>query len=321
MSEIVQRVAWQRGQVLLPGHLSELENSIASEAAALWDARGLPGWGFVALSWDETAFANGMVIVEKLRWITPCGRVIDVPANAERPTPLKLREDVEREAEVYLDLFPPEIVPSSTGDSVDRLRWRLVLREGDQLPDPASRPTESVKMGHWETRVSESWAPVPSFVPPLLGIAETPYLRSKFAALRALLDGVDDLLRVRLGAKLPPDVRYAVQTIRAGCRRLLATLADVSEGRVNLHPYSLFEDLRDFAILLEGLGGGVEARKLPVYWHDDLGPRFHDLLNWITSMSVTLPIATSALRFEPDETPAVEFGPGIDVYAVKLDRE
>jgi hypothetical protein len=52
MSDVVPRVAWHRGQVLLPEHFRALEDSLAGEAAALRGAAGLPDWGFVAFDWD-----------------------------------------------------------------------------------------------------------------------------------------------------------------------------------------------------------------------------------------------------------------------------
>ena len=272
MTPNLARVNWQLGQTLLPEHLVAQEEALAAEAVLHLRASGLPHHGLAAVAWSEDLLAAGVLSLRTLTAVFPSGALADVPGNA-RVAPLDLNAPGTAEVSAHLHLLaePPdadeEAAPAS--GAIPRRLVPLALS-----CDPAAAgAVETIRLGLFRKDPDGGWRLSDAHVPPLLQVGASPYLARPLARVLAALDGLEvELLQEAAGALSGPTLADVKACLR-GVHRLRRVLR-APQGQVRLHPYQVYEALRDFHVDVCLHRGAPVRHASDVYDHEALARLF-----------------------------------------------
>jgi type VI secretion system protein ImpJ len=253
MTDRLARVQWAMGQTLLPEHLSAQEDSLSSEASLRFRVMGLPAFGIVHCQWIDSLLAEGVLSLQTLRLLTPQGLLVDVPGNAS-VTPFNLNVRGASRVPVYIHLMgeessqkagPPESGWSTeSGTLVARRQWRLVLSSEQGF----TGALETLKLSEFEKDPQEIWRCAKDYVPPLMQMGTSPFLRDELEGLVPLLDVLrrkiaQDIAASYLSGESMFEAKQCLKALLHAQRLLL----DI-QGQVHIHPYHVLEELKRFYI-------------------------------------------------------------------------
>jgi type VI secretion system protein ImpJ len=283
---------WTQGLELGSHHFQQLdryhEGLIAHRLDALFDHT----WGIHEIRWDLRAIGAGQLVLQKLDAILPDGTPIACDAAEGGAVPaIPIRDLGPRNAlEVHVGIrreqaatatsspgAPPRyvqesvLVPDLGGHDpvrIECLRPNVqLLLEGQPLQDFVTLPCARVVRA-----ASGQLAFDDSFVPPVLAVSASPYLRRE---LRTALDAL--MARQALQARSSPrDVTEVVQRwIASIFGAFVPRLADLVHQRF-VHPIVAY---RVLAELLGSLAPFTRAgtHRIPAFQYDQLGPVFAEL--------------------------------------------
>jgi type VI secretion system protein ImpJ len=252
-------------------------------------------WGIHEIHWDTRAIGAGQAVIKRFDAILPDGTVVDCDASDGTPGPAIAIADLgpKNAQEVYLGLprlrtgsnvdtrdakpaaryqrqtvMVPDLAGSGEPAQIDSLRPNVrLLLEGDPLQDYVTLPCARViRSSTGQLAFDEG------FVPPVLSVNASPYLRRE---LRRALDAL--MARQALASRSSPrDVTEAV-------RRWLATIvgsfvprfADLVNERF-VHPHTAY------CVLAELLGALAPfsrsgTHRIPPFEFDRLGSVFAEM--------------------------------------------
>jgi type VI secretion system protein ImpJ len=291
---MLQKPHWTEGLELGAQHFQLLdryhEGLIAHRLEALFDHT----WGIHEIRWDARAIGAGQVALQQLDAILPDGTPIacDGADGAETPAipihdlgPKNAREvyvGIRRlhaganvgggpaavERYVRETVLAPDLAGGHEPARVECLRPNLkLLLEGDSLQDFVTLPcARIVRSAAGQLAFDEA------FVPPVLAVSASPYLRRE---LRRALDAL--LARQALAARSSPrDVTEVVQRwIASLVGSFVPRLADLVHQRY-VHPIVAY---RVLAELLGSLAPFTRTgtHRIPAFEYDRLGPVFAEL--------------------------------------------
>lgn len=295
--------AWIPGQLLSPGHFERQEQALLAHMAARFRLSGLPAYGIAALELDPEELERGWVVVRKLEWVLRDGTFLSTEGNVEPIEPLEV--DPRQVVPVHAVVLPPR----EPGDGVEASqvlprchRVRLVAGHPPWPGDPAlaSRREQSMQLLTLEPKRGGKGARLGAYVPPLLHVCTTPFLRAELLALYESIAYVNDALRDGTRSRAATGARSSeVQRRLVQGQKLRAVLRESSvvhdrwSGRgPRLHPYQLFCALRDYACELSAAPGSVIDPELLVYDHDDLRGSYGALLTALSGEASTAPDPT-----------------------------
>ncbi len=297
MSSELALHAWISGQLLEPEHFERQERVLLAHMAARLRLTGLPAYGVAALELDREALAERKIVIRRLDWLLQDGRFVSTEGNVERITPLEL--EGRGKIDVYMDLV--SIEQSLANVEASRIvprRYQIRLVEGEpawgESVHADSRREEWMKLFTLEPEASGRGVRLGKYVPPLMHVSTTPFLRDE---LLALYDGIEDVgasLQEGLSENAASGVRDPELRRRwLQGRKLRAFLAEnmavheaigVDGVGLRTHPYWLFCALRDYACEV-AVGEELEVDPETMrYDHDDL---------WGTFASVLSPLSRS----------------------------
>src|ERR1017187_1330857 len=75
----LNRVVWMKGMYLAPQHLQQTDRCSDAMLAFWMRTSPLPAWGFVELSVDQDALANGAFRISMAQGIFPDGTIFSAP--------------------------------------------------------------------------------------------------------------------------------------------------------------------------------------------------------------------------------------------------
>ena len=91
------KVIWSEGMFLEPQHFQQHDRFLERFVDARVQATASYGWGYIALTIDETALALGKVAISSARGILPDGTPFDFPLGDASPEPIDIPVDVRDE--------------------------------------------------------------------------------------------------------------------------------------------------------------------------------------------------------------------------------
>ena len=291
---MLQKPHWTEGLELGSHHFQLLdryhEELIAHRLEALFDHT----WGIHAIRWDARAIGAGQLALQKLDAILPDGTPIACDGADGAATPAIPIHDLgpKNAREVYVGIrrlhaganvgtgaataeryvretvLAPDLAGGHEPVRVECLRPNLqLLLEGEALQDFVTLPcARVVRAASGQIAFDET------FVPPVLSVGASPYLRRE---LRSALDAL--LSRQALAARSSPrDVTEVVQRWLASIvGSFVPRIADLVHQRT-VHPLVAY---RVLAELLGALAPFTRAgtHRVPAFQYDHLGPVFAEL--------------------------------------------
>lgn len=268
--------AWKSGQLLTPGHFERQEQILLAHMAARFRLGSAAAHGIASLELDFAELESGRVAVRRLTWLRRDGVLVSTDGNSSLPAPLEIEGKGRSAVYLYVGEEPEPAAREGT-ELVPRL-FGLELQEGPASSDWTRKAEASCQLLEVVRAPNGKSLQLGDFVPPLLQLGESPFLK---ATLRGLEQSVMEYNRGLLSqAHATSAVRERASDLQrrhvAG-QRLLAVLSEagISPLRppgapVCLHPYALFCALRDYACELAAVPGSLIDPAALVYDHENL---------------------------------------------------
>ncbi len=251
MDDTLAGVRWEMGQTLLPEHLRAQADSLLANTVLRFRMQGLPSHGIGRLKLNETLLDEGILSIQEMNLVMGSGLLLDLPGNAEL-SPFNLNVPGTTTVSVYLHVLKdiPPVDQTSKGwqeeteVQIPKVVYRLVLSSEQGYPDAV----ESLKLAEFLKRPEATWQLSPDFIPPLLHVGRSPFLKKHLGELTEALELFQYNLSMDAASALSGDSLFSVkQCLKSvySARRFLANLT----SQVHLHPYFLYEML--FSLYVE----------------------------------------------------------------------
>jgi type VI secretion system protein ImpJ len=234
------------GQTLLPEHLRAQEESLVADATLRFRSRGLPPYGIARLKWNDMLIAEGVLSIQALTMIMNSGLLLDVPANAAA-SPFNLNAPGAAVVPVYCHVMrddAPEAEPgeisSFHGDNVIARSIRQLILSFERTWQNA---LETIKLAEFEKDPDGIWRLSSDFIPPLLEVGASPFLKVELEELAQMLESFHYKLTQEIAASyLSGDSLLSAKSCLKEVlifKRFLANLF----SQIHCHPYYVVEEL------------------------------------------------------------------------------
>jgi type VI secretion system protein ImpJ len=312
MDDKLARVCWKMGQTLLPEHLLALEDSLLANAVLRFRMQGLPSYGIGKLILNESLLGEGIFSVQEMTLVMSSGLLLSVPGNAKL-SPFNLNLPGTTKVSVYLHILN-EIPASDSSPGgweddaevrIPRVIHRMALSSEQDYPNVI----ETLKLAEFKKSPQGAWQISRDYIPPLLQLGTSPFLRSEIDALSEALALFQYNLYMDAVSYLSGDSLSSVkQCLKSVFRaqRLLANLV----SQVHLHPFFLCEELLTLYTEVCFYRNTTPENITSAYNHDQLAflNTLIDLINKQMQLVRSLP-------------PYLPFELGDNIYQVKLPDE
>jgi len=300
MSGKLARVQWQMGQTLLPDHFFAQEEALLHDTALRFRALGLPAYGIVALRWNESLLAEGVVSLRSATLVLHSGQLIDVPGNAVA-APVNLNVPGTAKVSVYL-----HCLDEASGDDKAEASWsgaeeesiprrvlRVVLSADQSYPDAL----ETLKLAEFQKDPEGIWQVREGYIPPLLQVGTSPFLRTPLEELPSALEAFQYKLAMDSVSYLSGSSLFNVKQCLKAVHRFQRFLANL-QAQVHPHPYVVYEALKDFYVEVCFYRDTRPQDVAEPYNHDQLAETFEKILGPLKEQMQLAEKKTPYLAFE-----------------------
>lgn len=312
MNDKLARVSWKIGQTLLPEHLLAQEDSLLANTVLRFRMQGLPSYGIGKLILNESLLGEGVFSIQEMTLVMVSGLLLNIPGNAV-VSPFNMNLPGTTKVSVYLHILND----MPTGDSgtggweedagvrIPRIIHRMALSSEQDYPNAL----ETLKLAEFNKNPQGTWDISRDYIPPLLQVGTSPFLRKEMDALSEALALFQYNLYMDAVSYLSGDSLSSVkQCLKSVYRsqRLLANLI----FQVHLHPFYFYEDLYTLYTEVCFYRNTTPENITSAYNHDQLAFLYTimDLLNKQMQLVRSLP-------------PYLPFELGDNIYQVKLPDE
>ncbi|TYT73905.1 type VI secretion system baseplate subunit TssK [Desulfobotulus mexicanus] len=263
------RIRWEMGQTLLPGHLIAQEDALAAECDARFRILGLPSHGIARLQLNTSLLAEGVLAVQHLSLVMPSGIFLDIPGNA-RAESLNMNIFGRSVLPLYLHLLSADAEGGSEhgaddSEGIPRRLHSLVIST-DQARTGA---LETMRLGVFVRDPEGSWSLGRDGVPPLLQLGASPYFKAETAELIQILEVFQHKVSQNISASyLSGDSMFSARECLKSALRAHRFLVNIS-GHIRLHPYYLYEMLKDLLTEVAFYRNLMPEHVLEPYDHED----------------------------------------------------
>ena len=280
MTSKLSRVRWQMGQTLLPEHLQAQEEALAADTITRFRMSGIPAYGIAGLKWNEALISEGIFSIQAITLVMPSGLLLDVPGNAV-VSPFNLNIPGTITVPVYCHVM--DNVPS--GKDVEESRALQVEGGILRIVHPLVLSSEqshagafeTIKLAEFEKDPEGVWELGRGFIPPLLQVGISPFLMAELDAFAEALELFRYNLALDAASYLSGSGLFRVeQCLKSvyGIQRFFANL----RSQVHVHPYYVYEALKDFYIEVCFYKNTVPEHIASPYNHDQLFTCFQEIL-------------------------------------------
>jgi type VI secretion system protein ImpJ len=274
------RVHWQMGQTLLPEHFIAQEEALLHETVLRFRVQGLPAHGIASLRWNESLLSEGVVSIQAATVIFPTGMLVDIPGNAVA-APLNLNVPGTAHVSVYLHCLEEAASEEEKAsgwtvgeeDGVPRRVFQVAVSSEQSY----TNALETMKLAEFEKSPEGVWRLSGRYVPPLLQLGTTPFLQSALAELPKVLEAFQYKLAMDSASYLSGGSLFNVKQCLKSVYRFQRFLANL-EGQVHLHPYLVYEVLKDFYVEVCFYRDSSPKHVADPYNHDQLADCFNKIL-------------------------------------------
>jgi type VI secretion system protein ImpJ len=291
-------VRWFLGQTVLPEHLQAMQETFDAACALRASLHGLPHYGVAQLVWSEPLLADGVLALSSLTAVLKEGEVLSLPGNVAIE-PLSLSATAAIRVAVYVHLSD-ETLPKSgvriyNDDPivVERVLYRAYL----SISDKHDRARGTLKLGDFAKDADGTWRLAPSYIPPLLQVGTTPYLRARLDDLETRITNLEPQLVGQLqDTFLRPERLQAIRRCLGEMYQTLSILSDLKH-MVPLHPHTLYSALRRLLHELCTFHEVIPDQPALPYRHDDLSGAFDGILTMLARHLQPVYARSTHLRF------------------------
>jgi type VI secretion system protein ImpJ len=302
----LQPVLWTKGTFLTPQHLQLQDRFLEDSLNFRLQALKFCAWGFSEVVLDQELLADGQLAVTRASGIFPDGLLFDIPGPDQPPPSKALAEFFDpgvRDLDIYLTV-PDYKLKGLNVAGLGRVAGSRYLAEIANVRDDNSgtgeRPIQIARknlrlLAANETREGSSALRIanverteagafrlnPRFVPPLLEVRASDYLRG-------LVNGILEILSAK-SAQLAGGRRQKNQSLADFTASDIANfwllytvnshipvLSHLLQGQ-RCHPEELFSELTALGASLTTFSNTIRPRDLPLYDHLNLSKVFADL--------------------------------------------
>lgn len=303
---VLQPVLWSKGTFLTPQHLQVQDRFIESLVQFRTQTLHYRPYGFSRLKLDYEALGGGAAALQEAAGLFPDGTPFEIPASDEAPKARPLAEFFQpgqKTVDLYLSV--PEYKENALNVSAPGrgLETRF-LAEAASIRDENSGLTERVvqvakknlrllvegenRQGHSLLRVArvirtaaDTYEFDASFVPPLLDIRANDSLMRLARRLLEVLSAKSSMLAALRRQKNQSLADFTVSDVANfwllySVNSHLPAVRHLYEAKGG-HPEELYMSLLSLASVLTTFSQEIVPRDLPVYDHEELGPKFTEL--------------------------------------------
>lgn len=323
----LQRVVWAKGMLLTPQHFQAHSNYMEDALHFRFTGSCYANWGVLDISINEEELVNGNLTLKTFKGVLPEGTPVNCfidPLPVSRPIEKHFPSNDDL-VDVYLAI-PERLdghnVRMEEGDTGSKVRYSARLKDiqdenglDEDKPVQFAQRNFSILLGkqnldgYARLRIAQiarnaagGYVLNPDFIPPLLNVAASRTLLGLVKRLVEILGTKSESLSSarRMRGKTLADFNvsesgsfWLLHTINTFLPEL-KHIHDVRRG----HPEPLYLALLKLAGALSTFSLDSDARNLPVYDHDNLGPcfaalelRVRDLLETvIPSKCISIPL-------------------------------
>ena len=278
----LSRIFWHMGQALLPEHFFGQEESLRAESALRFSMLSAPAWGLGKLVWDTFQLPAGVLSIKELALVFESGTVVAVPGNAS-PVLLDLNTLGRARSPIYLQLQSSFELMSTGADDPGEEGIQRILQK-IELSASQSAAEQTFHLAEVQCSAEGVWSFAEDYVPPLLRVRRNLLFDGPLARMEGVANALGSLLKEELQQNhLSGETQLlAKQTLRS-LFSFQAALTDL-DGRIEPHPYELFQALRALYIDVCVLrNASPEAIGRP-YDHREIAASFNALLTPLEQM-------------------------------------
>jgi type VI secretion system protein ImpJ len=312
MDDKLARVRWEMGQTLLPEHLLAQEESILADTVLRFRMQGLPSYGIGKLKLNETLLNEGIFSIQEMTMVMGSGLLLDFPGNA-KVSPFNLNIPGMVSVSVYLHVLKDIPAVDDTREGweenaevrISRIVYRLALSSEQSY----SGAMETLRLAEFKKNLEGVWQISRDFIPPLLQLGASPFLKKDMDELSEVLELFQYNLSLDAASYLSGESLVSVKQCLKSVfktQRLLANLG----SQIHLHPYFLYEELK--TLFTEVC---LYRNATP---QDIAAPYDHDQLASLKDMISLLNKQMQIVRSRP---PYLPFKLSDNIYQVKLPDE
>jgi type VI secretion system protein ImpJ len=302
----LQPVLWSKGTFLTPQHLQVQDKFLEDSMSFRVQALRACAWGFNELVLDEELLAEGQLAITRASGIFPDGLLFEFP-GPDQPPPSKALQDLFepglRNLEIYLtvpDYKEKGLNVAGAGRSVTSRFFAEIATVRDENTGIGEKPIQVARknlrlLAANESREGSSALAIariektdtgafrldPRFVPPLLEVRASEYLRG-------LVNGILEILSAKStqisGSRRQKNLSLADFTTADIANFWLLYTVNSNIPVLNhlllgqrCHPQELFSALTGLGASLCTFSSTIRPRDLPLYDHSNLGGVFSDL--------------------------------------------
>jgi len=286
------RIRWEIGQTLLPEHLTAQEEALVNDYALRFRALGLPSYGIVNLSWNEILLPEGILSLDRMTIIMPSGLIIYLHDNAKLiPEKLNLMGDNKVQIHCYIleeiacGQDNIEFSKQHLDVEISKKIYTLLITTDETLSDTLQKKFRSfnvidtLKLAEFEKNIDGNWKLSGDFIPPLMLVGLSPYLRESLLELLRLLEVFKSYLKRNIALSKPvPFQQYSIRY----CLNSLSKVERIIENmnsEVKFHPYILYETLYDLYGDICLYHEQLPESESYIYHHNALAECFNKLLS------------------------------------------
>ncbi len=275
------RVDWRMGQALLPEHLQAQEEALLANVEIRMASFPAPLYGISELSWNDELLKTGVLSLTSATLLMPSGCLVNIPGNAvSAPYDLDLL-GVSNVAVFCHLLGQGDDASASDGGwraelqaHVPRITYQLVLSSEQSQSGALS----SLRLADFEKVPDGAWKLSTTYVPPLSRLATSPFLMAELNEVRASIKSFSYRLLENTDSAPDGAGSFASKDCLFVVFRVQRMLDDLL-GEIKLHPYYVYEALRDLYVAVSLYSQCVPDRASRPYAHEDLAGCFEEVLS------------------------------------------
>lgn len=278
MANKLARIRWEMGQALLPEHFIAQEEALLADTILRFRSGGLPAYGIAGLKWNETFLCEGILSLQSITVVMPSGLLLDSPGNAVVAT-FNLNTPGTVTIPVYLHVIKP-IGGTSDHDrgdeeeeTISRMVYQLVLSSDQSHP----KALETMKVGEFVKDPEGLWQHSEDFIPPLLQVGNSPYLKAEFDKLAQLLELFHYKITQEIAASyLSGESLFSAKQCLKSIYRIQRLMANL-RSQIHIHPYYVYEALKNFYTEACFYRNILPENITDLYNHDQLAVCFRNI--------------------------------------------
>ena len=249
MANKLARIRWEMGQALLPQHFIAQEEALLADTILRFRTGGLPAYGIAWLKWNEAFLGEGILSLQSITVVMPSGLMLDAPGNAVVST-FNLNTPGTVTIPIYLHAIKPIASHEKSGenqgeleeDTIPRIIYQLVLSSDQSHP----QALETMKLGEFVKDPEGLWQSSDDFIPPLLQLGASPYLKAELEKVAQFLELFHYKITQEIAASyLSGESLFSAKQCLKSIYRIQRLMANL-RSQIHFHPYYVYEALKIF---------------------------------------------------------------------------